>query len=74
MADPTGAGDSFAGAMMGYLARIGRTDPATMLRACAHGVAMASFTVGGFGPQHIADIPLERVEERVAELRAICTF
>ncbi len=74
VADPTGAGDSFAGAMMGYLARIGRTDPATMLRACAHGVAMASFTVGGFGPQHIADIPLERVEERVAELRAICTF
>ena len=74
VADPTGAGDSFAGAMMGYLARAGKTDPATMLRACAHGVAMASFTVGGFGPQHIADIPIERVEERVAQLRATCTF
>jgi hypothetical protein len=60
--------------MMGYLAREGRSDPASLMRAAAHGIAMASFTVGGFGPQHIADIPLERVEERVHQLRAICTF
>lgn len=74
VADPTGAGDSFAGAMMGYLAKTGKTDPAAMLHAAAHGIALASFTVGGFGPQHIADIPLEKVEERVAQLRATCTF
>jgi sugar/nucleoside kinase (ribokinase family) len=74
VADPTGAGDSFAGAMMGYLAREGRTDAASLMRAAAHGIAMASFTVGGFGPQHIAEIPLEKVEERVHQLRAICTF
>ncbi len=74
VADPTGAGDSFAGAMMGYLAREGKTDTASLMRAAAHGIAMASFTVGGFGPQHIADIALEKVEERVQQLRAICTF
>ena len=74
VADPTGAGDSFAGAMMGYLAREDRTDHAALLRAAAHGTAMASFTVGGFGPQHIAGLSLEQVEARVAELRAICTF
>jgi len=74
VADPTGAGDSFAGAMMGYLAREGKTDAASLMRAAAHGIAMASFTVGGFGPQHIADIPIEKVEERVHQLRAICTF
>ena len=74
VSDPTGAGDSFAGAMMGFLAREGRTDPASLMLAAAHGIAMASFTVGGFGPQHIADIPLEKVEERVHQLRAVCTF
>ena len=74
VADPTGAGDSFAGAMMGCLARSGKTDAAGLMLAAANGIAMASFTVGGFGPRRIADIPLERVEERVHQLRAICTF
>jgi sugar/nucleoside kinase (ribokinase family) len=74
VADPTGAGDSFAGAMMGYVAMTDRTDPATLLRAAAHGTAMASFTVGGFGPRHISDLPLAAIEERVNQLRALCTF
>ena len=72
--DPTGAGDSFAGAMMGYLAETGRTDPATMLRAAAHGTAVASFTVQGFGPQGVAALSREKIDRRVAELRATCTF
>jgi sugar/nucleoside kinase (ribokinase family) len=72
--DPTGAGDSFAGAMMGFLAETGRTDPATLLKAAAHGTAVASFTVQGFGPQHVAALTRKQIDRRVAELRAICTF
>jgi len=72
--DPTGAGDSFAGAMMGFLAETGRTDPASLLKAAAHGTAVASFTVQGFGPQHVATLTRKQIDQRVAELRAICTF
>ena len=72
--DPTGAGDSFAGAMMGYLAESGRTDPATMLKAAAHGTAAASFTIQGFGPQHVAALSRQQIDRRVAELKAICAF
>jgi len=72
--DPTGAGDSFAGAMMGYLAESGRTDPAAMLKAAAHGTAAASFTIQGFGPEHVARLSRKQIDQRVAELRAICTF
>ena len=72
--DPTGAGDSFAGAMMGYLASVQRADPATLLRAAAHGTAVASFTVQGFGPEHVAALSREKIDRRVEELKAICTF
>ncbi|HOX04937.1 MAG TPA: PfkB family carbohydrate kinase [Planctomycetota bacterium] len=72
--DPTGAGDSFAGAMMGFLAETGRTDPATLLKAAAHGTAVASFTIQGFGPQHVAALSREKIDRRVAELRAVCAF
>jgi sugar/nucleoside kinase (ribokinase family) len=72
--DPTGAGDSFAGAMMGYLAETGRSDPAALLRGAAHGTAVASFTVQGFGPEHVARLSREQIDKRVAELKAICSF
>jgi sugar/nucleoside kinase (ribokinase family) len=72
--DPTGAGDSFAGAMMGDLARYGNVETSGLMQAAASGIAMASFTVGGFGPEHIARISLEDVEARVEELRKICSF
>src|SRR5262249_44212897 len=46
--DPTGAGDSFAGGFMGYLARTGRTDPEDIRRAMIYGSVLASFSVEDF--------------------------
>jgi sugar/nucleoside kinase (ribokinase family) len=46
--DPTGAGDSFAGGMMGYLASKGSFDPKTLKEAMAYGTLVASFTVEDF--------------------------
>jgi len=72
--DPTGAGDSFAGGMMGFLAAAGRADQATLMRAAAHGTAVASFTVTSFGPEPVAALTRAQIEKRVGELRAVCTF
>ena len=47
--DPTGAGDSFAGGMMGYLAEQDNFDPETLKTAMAYGILVASFNVEGFG-------------------------
>ena len=47
--DPTGAGDTFAGGMVGCLAARGRTDAAALASAVAAGTVMASFTIQGFG-------------------------
>ena len=46
--DPTGAGDSFAGGMMGYLATQGNFSPATIKRALAFGTVVASYTIADF--------------------------
>ena len=46
--DPTGAGDSFAGAFMGYLAKAGKTDIASLKNAMAYGTVVASFTIEDF--------------------------
>ncbi len=72
--DPTGAGDSFAGAMMGFLEGTGSFEPIELMRAAANGIAMASYTVGGFGPHHIADISLQEVQHRVEQLQDISRF
>ena len=49
--DPTGAGDSFAGGMMGYLARAGEVDAMSLRKALVYGAVVASFAVEGFGVQ-----------------------
>lgn len=68
--DPTGAGDSFAGALMGYLARTGSTDEATFRTAVAYGTVAASFTVEGFGTQTLASVSEAQIEERFETYRA----
>ena len=65
--DPTGAGDSFAGGMMGYLAQAGGLDPATMKRALAYGTITASFAIEEFGPRGLEELESADVEERLAE-------
>jgi len=72
--DPTGAGDSFAGGFMGYLARQDNTDAATLRAAVAHGSAAASFTCEAFGPERIAAIETDEITERFEAFRALTEF
>ncbi len=64
--DPTGAGDTFAGGFMGYLAAQDRTDPATMRRAVVYGSVMASFTVEDFSLERLKRLRPAELAERYA--------
>ena len=73
--DPTGAGDSFAGGFVGYLAaNPGELDAEVLRRAMAHGTALASFNVSEFGTERVARLTDDEVRERVAELHRLTTF
>jgi len=74
--DPTGAGDTFAGGFVGYIARhVGSGLSADVLRnAMAYGTALASFNVEGFGTEQVAAVSAEAVAERVAELWQFTRF
>jgi sugar/nucleoside kinase (ribokinase family) len=65
--DPTGAGDSFAGGMMGYLAQNGGGEGA-LRRALVYGAVMGSFTVEEFGTQRLEKVTREEVEARARQL------
>jgi sugar/nucleoside kinase (ribokinase family) len=67
--DPTGAGDSFAGGFMGYLANCDSVSLWNMKRAVAYGTVTASLTVEGFGVDRLADVSRETVERRFHELQ-----
>ncbi|MBI2218574.1 MAG: bifunctional hydroxymethylpyrimidine kinase/phosphomethylpyrimidine kinase [Candidatus Rokubacteria bacterium] len=64
--DPTGAGDTFAGGFVGYLARAEKLDRATMRRAMVHGSVMASFTVEDFSLNRLTRLSAQEIEARVA--------
>jgi sugar/nucleoside kinase (ribokinase family) len=72
--DPTGAGDTFAGGFVGYLARHDSTDTDVLRRAMAYGTALASFNVEEFGTERVTRLTAEEVTERVAELQRITHF
>ena len=72
--DPTGAGDTFAGGMMGYLAARGEVTPAIMRRAIAYGTVIASFNVEDFGVRRTACLTRADVEARLDEFRRILAF
>jgi sugar/nucleoside kinase (ribokinase family) len=67
--DPTGAGDTFAGGFMGYLAAQGKADEATMRRAIAFGSVMASFTVEDFSLNRLSRLTPSEIEARFAAFR-----
>lgn len=69
--DPTGAGDTFAGGFVGYLASVGRTDFEAMKMAIVYGSAMASFCVEQFGTTKLASITLEELNGRLAQFKAL---
>jgi len=72
--DPTGAGDSFAGGFMGYLATEDATDFATLKRAVVYGSAMASFTCEAFGPDALAHATRDTLEVRFNAFRQLTAF
>jgi sugar/nucleoside kinase (ribokinase family) len=74
--DPTGAGDSFAGGFLGYVAAHSGDplDHELLSRAMAYGTALASFNVEEFGTERIERLASEEISERVAELGRITRF
>ncbi len=63
--DPTGAGDSFAGGFMGYLAQCGNCDTATLRRAMVHGTVAASFTIEDFSLGRVRNVTRGEIDQRV---------
>jgi sugar/nucleoside kinase (ribokinase family) len=72
--DPTGAGDSFAGGFMGYLARSGDVSEANMRRAMIYGAALGSFAVEKFSIQRLLEVTAADISQRVAEFRQLVAF
>jgi sugar/nucleoside kinase (ribokinase family) len=72
--DPTGAGDSFAGGFMGYLAQTGDLSDANLRRAVVVGSAMGSFAVEKFSVQRLLEIGRDDIESRVSEFRQLVAF
>jgi len=72
--DPTGAGDSFAGGFIGYLARSGDLSEANMRRAVMYGSALGSFAVEKFSTERLMTLTRSEVDGRVRQLRELTTF
>jgi sugar/nucleoside kinase (ribokinase family) len=72
--DPTGAGDSFAGGFMGYLAQTARTDFETLKTAVAYGTVVASFTIADFSLDGLTSTDRANIDKRLQELRNITQF
>ncbi len=72
--DPTGAGDSFAGGFVGYLAETRDVSFDNMKRAVIFGSAMASFSVEKFGTERIQNLSQEEVDDRVQQFIDLVQF
>lgn len=72
--DPTGAGDSFAGGFMGYLARTNDLSEANLRRAVIVGSAMGSFVVEAFSISRLLDLTRDDIDRRVADFHRLVSF
>jgi len=72
--DPTGAGDTFAGGMMGYLAEQDNFEPETLKMAMAYGILVASFNVEGFGLERMQQITRDDIQRRLEDYRKMLSF
>jgi len=74
--DPTGAGDTFAGGFVGYIAAAGAEsiDEELLRRAMAYGTALASFNVEEFGTERVARLSGQEIAARVSELERVTHF
>lgn len=68
--DPTGAGDSFAGGMLGHIASLGLTDFASLQTAMAWGTVTASFTIESFGLDRLAQLTRVDIDARMRDFQA----
>ncbi len=72
--DPTGAGDTFAGGFLGYLARVGSFDEMAMRRAAVCGSVMASFQVEDFGLERLKRLTHDEIDARFREFCELAHF
>src|SRR5687768_10700802 len=73
--DPTGAGDSFAGGLMGYLdSQSGAIDDATLRRAMTYGSTLASFWVEEFGCERAESLTREEIDERYEQFKRMTSI
>ena len=72
--DPTGAGDSFAGGCLGYIAGQDKFDFKTLRKAIIYGTAAASFTISDFSIDAIKSVTKEQIEQRAEIIRQITEF
>ncbi|MBI1749796.1 MAG: sugar kinase [Acidobacteria bacterium] len=72
--DPTGAGDTFAGGFMGYLASAGRQDVATLRRAMVYGSVLGSFTCERFGPERLRMLTRSEINARARRFSKLTQF
>ena len=72
--DPTGAGDAFAGGMLGYLARAGRIDRQTVRQALVAGSVVASFSIEAFSIDRLASLTSDEINARIAAFRDVTDF
>lgn len=66
--DPTGAGDTFAGGLMGYLSKVGKVNESSLRKALLYATTVASFNVQGFGMEKTAPLTMAQVEKRLKTL------
>ena len=72
--DPTGAGDTFAGGFMGYIARTENVDDRVLRQAVIYGSTFASFVVENFSLERIRDISKDEIHQRIAEIHSMTSF
>ena len=74
LTDPTGAGDSFAGGFIGWLARSGGRDGNALRQALACGATMASIAIEGFSPRRLAEAQPDEITSRLRTLHGMMHF
>lgn len=72
--DPTGAGDSFAGGFIGYLAKVGTINFNNMKNAVIFGSALASFCVEKFGTEKLENLSQKEISDRIKQFTALSQF
>jgi sugar/nucleoside kinase (ribokinase family) len=72
--DPTGAGDSFAGGFMGYLASVGRVTDEALRRAMVYGSVLGSFAVEKFGVERLTKLTLREIHARAKRFHRLTEF